>query len=243
MKVRVFMKKVVFLSFFLLLSNLVFSQDCFVSKCCENALQVIKKTNPRVQKIFFDTEISGKWKSYKFTELLRAIDKRELTYNNLFFDSSMDISCQSKLLLCYVTQQRMEKNGVEFINNFEKRSEKLYLCDDFTFTYHSVSATIFSFYPEYISEDKLLLIFSVYITPGLQDSDGNTFYFPANETGSLEYRNPDLYVFVFEKKNGDDFCKKTEVKLKKFQIIYEKARGKKNIYCDNEEEVNKFLGN
>jgi len=90
------------------------------------------------------------------------------------------------------------------------------------------------------------------ITPFSENASNN--FIPYYFCGILNYEKLAFYpveklltknlsIKCLQKPCGKDTCKKTEIKLKKFQIIYEKARGKKNIYCDNEEEVNKFLGN
>ena len=76
----------------------------------------------------------------------------------------------------------------------------------------------------------------------MKDGEGNIYYIPTKESTDLEHREPDIYVFVFKKKDeNNNGCKSDNFILEKLQIIYEKDTGKKSIFCDTPEKVKELL--
>ena len=227
---------------FLTITFASYGQDCFVSKSFEKSFIVFKKLNPQVKKIYFENQILDKWKGYKLGKLIELVNNHKLNFNNLYFTSSTYLDFEAKLLFCYGVKQRLKKMDVEIYDDLDPQINSIYCCFDLTDFPQYQAATILPYFPEFITDNKILIIFSVYFTPALKDTEGNIFYMPIKQSTDLEHPEPDIFVFVFKKKDKDNNgCKSDNFILEKLQIIYGKGEGKKNIFCDTPEEVNALL--
>ena len=225
--------KVIVVLLFLFAFTFSYAQNCFVSEAVEKSIEIIKKVDPKLKKVFFIKESLGNFACYKIDKVKKLIFEHKFPAYDFTGFLEEHFENTTYFNLCYAIQKKLEeKENITILKHYRDFALNHYISFPDGINYsdnHSV--TILPFSPIIPQEDEMIFILDCYFSYGYKDSSGYEFFMA--DTGRDFDQGPDVFIFVFKIKDEN-------VVPVKLQIYYSEGYGFK-AFCDTPEEIRKYL--